>query len=103
MCPAKKQEFKEGVPNKRKSLIEPSGKYTIYGLFYKDGPGTNAIAAVASENGEEAVEMLEKSLLENDRSFLRVPLDTIAEDTGYKTSKKGIIYAYDSMNRRILA
>ncbi len=96
-----KQEY-TGVPNKRKALVKSNHiEYPIYGLFYKDGFATNAIATCAAESSEEAIEMLEKGLLEKDMSFLRGPLDTIAEDTGYKTSKKGIIYAYDSMTRSI--
>lgn len=96
----KKQEY-NSIPNKRKALIKPSVEYSIYGLFYKDGFATNAIATCAAESNEEAIEIFEKALLEKDMSFLRVPLDTIAEDTGYTTSKKGIIYAYDSMTRSI--
>jgi len=97
---AKGKEY-NGVPNKRKAMIKPSVEYPIYGLFYKDGFATNAIATCAAELNEEAIEMFEKTLLEKDMSFLRGPLETIAEDTGYTTSKKGIIYAYDSMTRKI--
>ena len=46
--------------------------------------------------------MLEKEFSKAKMNFLRWPIDAIVEDTGYKTSKKGIIYAYDSITRRIL-
>lgn len=96
-----KQEY-TGVPNKRKALVKSNPmEYPIYGLFYKDGPGTDAIAAIAAENDKEAISMLEKVFSQAEMNFLRFPLDTIAEDTGYKTSKKGIIYAYDSITRKV--
>lgn len=97
-----KKEFKEGVHNKRSPIKTNPVEYTIYGLFYKDGPGTNAVATVAAENDKEAISMLEKAFSEAEMNFLRWPTNTVAEDTGYKTSKKGIIYAYDSITRSIL-
>lgn len=98
-----KRDFNKGVHNKRKALTRSNPlEYTIYGLFYKDGPGTSAVATVAAENGNEAINMLEKEFSKAKMNFLRWPIDAIVEDTGYKTSKKGIIYAYDSITRRIL-
>lgn len=95
-----KQEFKEGVPSKRTAIIKPTVNYTIYGIFYVDPwLNKNTTATVSAENSEEAIGLLEKSLNGMGEMITKNDLNAVAEDTGYKTSKKGMIYGYDSFSR----
>ena len=95
-------KYNSGVPNMRKPLKKSKIEYKIYGIFYQEQKFNDMIATCAAESSEEALSFLEEALEDKGFKHVRGPLNAVVEDTGFKTEKKGIIYGYDSLSRKIL-
>jgi hypothetical protein len=90
-------------PYMRKSMKKEHTEYPIYGILYDDAVGDRSVALSAAESNEEAVGMLEKALVEG-KGYERMKGDLNAEviDTGFKTSKKGLIFGFDVLSHSLL-
>jgi hypothetical protein len=91
----------------RKALKEDvkEGKtwYTIYGILYDDDIRQRSSAVVAEESGEKAINELERVLVEEKGyEHMKGQLNADAINTGYKSSKKGLIFAFDKFSNSLL-
>jgi hypothetical protein len=75
--------------------IKKNDKYVIFGILYEDVGGNQATAVVSEKSGTEAISLLEKALEDRGDPNWRLNSNPIAKVTGFKTSRKGIIFGYD--------
>lgn len=101
MVLAKKEDEYTGVRS-RKSIKGNDYQYKIYGIFYTDRLDDNAIAVIAAETDSEAVSLLEEAVKGKGYMMSKTDLNAIAEETGFTTNKKGLIYGYDALSRSML-
>lgn len=97
MASSQKRE-NQGVNYSRKSL-QRENQYTIYGIVYDDSLGLRSTAVVAEESEDNAISTLEKALVE-DKGYetMKGDLNPAVVDTGFKCSRKGIIFGYDAFS-----
>jgi hypothetical protein len=78
-------------------------EYTIYGILYDGSMGERVTATVAAGSDTEALSMLEKSLIE-DKGYEKMKGDLNPEitDTGFKTSRQGLIFGFDTLSNSFL-
>jgi hypothetical protein len=78
-------------------------EYTIYEILYDDDIKIRSLAVAAAKTDEEAIGMLEKKLVEG-RGYehMKGQLNAVATDTGYKSSKKGLISGFDRCSNSLL-
>ena len=87
----------------RKAMKKEKTEYNIYGILYDDVTKQRTHATVAAESDEEGIGMLEKSLVDGKGyEFMKGSLNAEAMDTGFKTSKKGIVFGYDELSNSLL-
>ena len=78
-------------------------EYTIYGILYYDDIKQHTLAVVAEESGGQAINLLEKALVEGKGyEHMKGQLDADAIDTGHKSSKKGLIFGFDKFSNSLL-
>jgi hypothetical protein len=82
----------------KKSIV-----YNIYGILYDDALGERSIAVASAESDDEALGMLEKSLVE-DKGYERMKGDLNAEIilTEFSSPKKGLIFGFDRLSNSYL-
>jgi hypothetical protein len=90
------------LPYMRKA-IKKEAKYTVYGILYDDDIKQRSLAVVAEESDEKAINELERALVEG-RGYehMKGQLNAEAMDTGFKTSKKGLIFGFDKFSNSLL-
>jgi hypothetical protein len=87
----------------RKAMKKEEAKYTIYGILYYDDIKQHTLAVVAEESGEQAINLLEKALVEGKGyEHMKGQLDADEIDTGFKASKKGLIFGFDKFSNSLL-
>lgn len=77
--------------------------YNIYGILYNDALGERSIAVAAAESDDEALGMLEKSIVE-EKDYEKMKGDLNAEITltEFKSYKKGLIFKFDRFSNSFL-
>lgn len=70
-------------------------EYTIYGVYYVDRFENKTFAVIAAESDKNAISLLEQAV---QPSLRGTNFDPVAEETRFKTSKKGIVFGYDSFS-----
>lgn len=72
-------------------------EYTIYSILYRNIVGEKSGAVVSAESDKEAISLLETSLEEKRGINVGLLLSKmIVLETEFRTSKKGIVFGYDS-------
>lgn len=87
-------------PHMRKEIKK---EYSVYGILYDNDIKQRSVAVAAEESGEQAINLLEKALVEGKGyEHMKGQLDADAIDTGFKCSKKGLIFGFDRFSNSLL-
>lgn len=95
----------EPSPYMRKSMKKERRVYHIYNMLYKYNSNftEQSFAVAAAESSEEAGNILEKILTEKRGSeYMKGKINLKTTDTGYTTSKKGLIFGFDKLSNSLL-
>lgn len=85
-------------PYMRKPMKEE--EYNIYGVLYTDKLDDRASVVISAKSEKEAVSILEEAV--RGVGHMNSNLNPDITDTGFKTSKKGLIFGYDQFSNTLL-
>lgn len=78
-------------------------EYTIYGILYDDSLGERSVAVVAESSSEEAINELERALVEEKGyEYMKGKTNPEVIDSGFKSFKKGIVFGLDAFSNSLL-
>jgi hypothetical protein len=69
--------------------------YTVYGILYHDNFKQCTVASVAANSGDEALNLLEKTLIKR-KQTINKDLSSEIIATKYQTLRKGLYRKYDT-------
>ncbi len=74
-------------------MVKDKFEYNIYVVSFRNIVEEYSTAIISAKSEDEAESMLEKEIVkEKDADYMKGKINSTVKDTGFKASKKGIIF-----------